>query len=358
MPHFVPMMTRFWFWRMTLWASAAAVCCLGTNPAGGGEPSFDEVYAVLKTNLPPATAAQLRSLALEGLLARLHPQAVLVTNNAPRQTNPPVAGARLIEGSFGYVRAGRVESGLAEAMRSTLESLSRTNQVEGWILDLRFAGGNDYQAAADTASLFLTNEQALIDFGAGPIRSRPGARLGPAAVAVLVNRQTTGAAEILAAVLRQTRVALILGTNTAGHAFVTRDIPLSNGQIMRVASAPVRLADGKTIPEDGLEPDVRMATRAADELVYLEDPYRDLNVSRSGWLATMGGTNQASSGTNRGRARINEAELTRRMREGPDYNEEKAEQRLAERPKPTVNDPALARALDLLKALAVVNRLR
>ena len=241
-----------------------------------------------------------------------------------------------------------------------MASLSGSNKLQGWVLDLRFARGRSYQAAADTASLFLTNEQALADFGGGMVESRPAAKAVDAPVTVLVNGLTAGAAEALAAMLRQTKVALLLGTNTAGQAFLTRDIPLSDGQVLRVAKARVLMADGKPIPSLGLEPDVRIGdTGQRDEMAYLQDPYRDLGTPRQSLASLLGSTNMAASGTNRGsRARVNEAELVRRMREGLDYNEEGAELRMTERSRPAVKDPALARALDLLKALAVVNRLR
>ena len=60
------------------------------------------------------------------------------------------------------------------------------------------------------------------------------------------------------------------------------------------------------------------------------------------------------------RRRINEAELVRRQREGlnPDEDVPSAKARLNELVKPMVRDPALARALDLLKGLAVVKGYR
>jgi hypothetical protein len=55
---------------------------------------------------------------------------------------------------------------------------------------------------------------------------------------------------------------------------------------------------------------------------------------------------------------LNEAELVREHREGADLDAEPAAGREPEPEKPVVRDPVLARALDLLKGLAVVRHSR
>src|SRR5689334_23792872 len=49
-------------------------------------------------------------------------------------------------------------------------------------------------------------------------------------------------AEALAAMLRHADVGLLIGTNSAGQASITRDFTLSNGDVLRVAVSPVKLA--------------------------------------------------------------------------------------------------------------------
>ena len=71
------------------------------------------------------------------------------------------------------------------------------------------------------------------------------------------------------------------------------------------------------------------------------------------------GLTNSASGTNRParRPRFNEAELVRERREGISEADMTA-LRDREPEKPLVNDPALARALDLLKGLALVRQSR
>jgi hypothetical protein len=66
-----------------------------------------------------------------------------------------------------------------------------------------------------------------------------------------------------------------------------------------------------------------------------------------------------ASGTNRPpRRRINEAELVRAQREGREPGDETNRTARPEPPRPVVTDPALVRALDLLKGLALVQQFR
>jgi hypothetical protein len=175
-------------------------------------------------------------------------------------------------------------------------------------------------------------------------------------VAVLVNRQTSGAAEALAAVLREAGSGLILGNRTAGQAMIAQDFPLKNGERLRIATAPIKLGDGSTMSDQGLKPDITVEVAAADERGYYSDAYKV--PKRAELLAGAGLTfTNRAGGTNRvvRRPLFNEAELVRERREGISEADITAlEERELE--KPMVTDPVLARALDLLKGLALVRQ--
>jgi hypothetical protein len=198
----------------------------------------------------------------------------------------------------------------------------------------------------------------LLDAGQGLVKSKAKDNAVKGPVTVLVNRSTARAAEALAAMLRKTQVALLLGTNTAGQGFLTKDFPLANGQRLRLATTPVKIGEGEPLPVPGVKPDIMVSVRPEDERAYFEDPYRPVlkPLLIGPWM--FGGTNLAASTNKPARHRLNEAELVRMLREGLDYDEEAMAARAAEPSRPVVRDPALARALDLLKGLAVVKRLK
>jgi C-terminal processing protease CtpA/Prc len=178
-------------------------------------------------------------------------------------------------------------------------------------------------------------------------------------VAILINSQTTGAAEALAAVLRDTSVGLLIGSTTAGQASVFKEFSLANGEKLRIATSQIKLGSNKVLGQ-GLKPDIEVQASLADEKAYLEDAYRVLHKPE------MTATNRSETNlvngasTNQIRRRFNEAELVRQQREGV----ESEQSELAGKPfrgdpsQPLITDPALARAVDLLKGLAVVQQSR
>jgi Peptidase family S41 len=322
-------------------------------------PDFKEVFDLVRAHLAGMSEAQLNQTAVQALVADLSPRVLLVTNGAAGKAPaeaPLVSKSNVFDGRVAYVRVERVGDGLAKAVREACDKLAATNKLDGVILDLRYASGDDYASAAASAELFIKKDQPLLDWGSGMVRSKDTSAALSLPVAVLVNRQTAGAAEALAAVLRETGAGLILGTRTAGQAMIAQEFPLKNGERLRIATGPIQMGDGSTLSAQGLKPDITVEVSPADERAYYADAYR--TPTRTALVAggSLALTNQAS-GTNRvvRRPRFNEAELVRERREGISEADMTALGN-PEPEKPMINDPALARALDLLKGLALVRQ--
>ncbi|MEO6182407.1 MAG: S41 family peptidase [Verrucomicrobiota bacterium] len=320
-------------------------------------PKFEEIYQLLRTN-GTVSETELNRAAVQGLLDQLHSQIVLVTNSAEGTGEfNLLSKSSVLDDSFAYLRVAKVESGLSDNLKSAYSKLISTNKLKGLILDLRYTAGTDYDAAAKTADLFIATEQPLLRWGEASARASTKTNAITFPVAVLVNHQTSGAAEALAAMLREAQVGLVLGTNTAGQASVFKEFKLADGQTLKVASWPVKLGNGKEIPTEGLKPDIEIALNSSDEKALYENPYRMLSkpalVSNSDTNSVTGNTD-----TNRPRRRLNEAELVRLQREGLSPDQEVVEKPTKEIDvsRPVLSDPALVRALDLLKGLAVVQR--
>lgn len=326
--------------------------------AAAPAPSFQEIFDLLKVHMVDADASGLEKMAVEGLVRALYPRVTWITNGPPPSgaaEGPSVSKTTLHDRAFGYVRVRRVDDRLPDEIQAAMNNLGRTNRILGWVLDLRFAEGQDYRAAAAVADRFTASERPLLSWGDEAVRSRAKDDAVNVPITVLVNRQTQGAAEALAAVLRQTEVALLLGTNTAGRAFVTRDFQLKSGQRLRIATARVEVGGQEPIPLTGVKPDIVVPVSPADEQAYYEDAFKVL--VKSGPGASGAETNLLAAGTNRPRHRINEAELVRLFRDGEEAETPaRTGARSGEPGRPIVRDPVLARALDLLKGLAVVKR--
>lgn len=316
-------------------------------------PAFDELFELVRENVKSLKPDQLNQAAVRGLLDHLSSEVLLVTNRPPTQAEAPaqlVATNSIYEGTFGYVRMGRIDSGAASQAKETFQKLLSTNSLKGLVLDLRFCTGHDYSEAAQVADLFMGEEKVLLELGADALRST--AKSAPISVpaVVLVNEQTAGAAEALAAVMRHSAASLIIGKLTAGRARTFQEFTLKSGQKVKLAIGKVRLADTNEISMAGVVPDINVSVSSEEELAYLADPYRLVPKRPSLTQAEVGGTN----GVNRSRRPRNESELIRLRREGLDLDAELPDSTPDTPPKPVLHDPALARAVDFLKGLAVV----
>lgn len=343
-----------------------APAILGVRVSAAPGPEFQEVYELLLKNLPGVDAPALDKASVEGLLSRFPGRVSLsggaVTNEAA-ETRDPVQ-TRRIEDRFAYVRLERVDAGAAEPLVKGLSVLSGTNALQGGILDLRFSRGTDYQAALTSASLWVAGKRPLLDWGAGVKESEGVNPLGRIPWVVLVNGQTSGAPEAVAAALRQTETALLVGSRTAGQAAVAREFPLKSGGRLLIASQPVSTGDGKAIPASGLTPDILVTVDPERERSSLEDFLRggaastnSVELAARKGVLSGGVTNRAS-----GRRRLNEADLVRMQKEGkrPDSDSVALG---SESPAPGPGgglpaDPVFLRGLDLLKGLAVVRPAR
>jgi C-terminal processing protease CtpA/Prc len=294
-----------------------------------------------------------------GFLAQLQSRVSLTTNGSTQTESsavPILSKTAVLDGAYALLRVGRVDAGLAKEMSAAFDRLRSTNKLKGVVVDLRFAIGQDYAAAAQTADLFFSTEQPLLHWGDSNIRSTAKSTAIDLPLAILVNNYTAGAAEALAAALHQVSGSVVIGSPTAGHAYLFKDFPLSDGQVLRIASGSVTAGENQTLTAAGLMPDIRISLSLEDEKAYFEDPYRI--TAKLFAQAAKPGTNDLafSQSTNRPRRRLNEAELVRMQRDGVDLESEPLPVSAAPAPIQVVTDPALARALDLLKGIALALR--
>ncbi|MSU59761.1 MAG: hypothetical protein EXS35_16605 [Pedosphaera sp.] len=339
-----------------------AVALLIAIPTGAATtnnaPDFNELMSLVRANLKGATEDELNRAAVEGLLTALRGKVTLLTHDAaPSAGNVAlVTKSSVLDDGVAWVRVGRVAEGLDKAVEEAIAHAAATNKLKGVVLDVRFAEGDDYAAAAATADLFQVHERPLLDWGEGAVKSSKKYDAIKIPVTVLVNRDTVGAAEALAAVMRETGAALILGGRTAGGAMIGKEFSLKSGQRVRIAVSPVKLGDGTALTLQGVKPDIEVTTSASEERVFVDDPYAG-GKSVTNTTAGLAATNSPAN-TNRPprRPRPNEADLVRARKDGLSLDAEFPTGRAGEAEKPLIRDPVLARAVDLLKGLAVVRR--
>jgi hypothetical protein len=199
----------------------------------------------------------------------------------------------VLENDTLYLRVGEVGKNLSEEIQSAQNALVATNKIAGTVLDLRFASGDDLASEKAAENLFVLRKLPL---------------------AILINAETRGAAVELANDLREAKAGLIFGEAAKG-----------------------------------LQPDISVPVKAGDEKIFLENPFGTLAQSETNSVTS---TNSFLSFVDH----TTEADLVREKIKDGDQDEDSAQPPNAELQKPFIRDPVLARAVDLIKGLAVVRQ--
>lgn len=335
----------------------ALVALVLTSSAEDLQPmKFDEVFGVIRTNLSDISDEELGRLAARGLIQELGTKVQLVTNNAsaPRVSDEVVSRKAVYSDTYAYLQIKTVDERLPEEFTKWFSQL-KTNSTRGLVLDLRYAQGDGYAAAAQVADQFARGGEPLMKVGTNQIQSTDKTKVIDLPVAALVNKETRGAAEALAALVRETGAGLVIGSTTAGEARLFETFKLSTGQELKIGTVPVEIR-GKKLPSKGLTPDLALTVSPSAEKIFYQDPFRSVSPI-TGQVLTS--TNEiASASTNRAR-RFNEAELVRRHRTGASLDDPNLPLGPAEGPDHAViNDPVLARALDFLKGISALQQHR
>lgn len=170
----------------------------------------------------------------------------------------PSVESRPLQGRVGYVRLFEFGRGSGEEVRRAVEGL-RARGVTGVVLDLRDNPGGLLPEAVDVASVFLppgpvTSYQ---ERGRAPVvYSTRGPPVPGLSLAVLVNRGSASASEIVAGAVADRARGVVVGTPTHGKGTVQQVFDLGHGRGMTLTVASYRTPKGRTIPAGGLVPDV------------------------------------------------------------------------------------------------------
>jgi hypothetical protein len=206
-------------------------------------------------------------------------------------SSPALTKSEILESNVAYLRVSHVAAGLSDEIGVANGALTTTNQIAGTVLDLRFADGDDAAAATVTANRLAARKLPL---------------------AILVNDKTRGAAVTLATALREARTGLIFGPAPAA-----------------------------------VKPDIAIEENPADEKKFFENPYA---APATNGVTALPGTNDFLPWVDH----TSEADLVRAKIKDGDEFENPPPPHAAGPQKPVIRDPVLARAVDLIKGLAIV----
>lgn len=135
------------------------------------------------------------------------------------------------------------------------------------ILDLRNNPGGYLDAAVDIASWFVPKDEVVLiervrGEDAREYRSRGYAEISDLTMAVLVNRGSASASEILAGALKDHEIATIIGEKTFGKGSVQEVVDVTDKTTLKVTIARWFTPDNVTITGVGLEPNITVDMKA------------------------------------------------------------------------------------------------
>lgn len=270
----------------------------------------------------------------------------------PARTGPVPAPApfyrEIIDGHIGYLRPGDLSRPQLLELDTTLRGFGG-KKIGAIILDLRgSAETNDFATAAEFAKRFVPKGRPLFSLrgpGGKTVREfvSDQAPLYQGFIVLLVDGETAGATEVLAAVLRLTNRAIIIGETTAAGAVDYSDLTLPSGRILRVAVAEAILPDERARYPEGVPPDLPVALAAgAKKQIFQESLTK-------GMAPFVFETN---------RPRLNEAALIAGTNPEIDAAQAAQQQRRSQNgPKPlALHDTVLQRGVDLVTSIEVYEK--
>jgi carboxyl-terminal processing protease len=228
-----------------------------------------------------------------------------------------------LEPGIEYIRLRQFQERTAPDMEAALEKFTKNGKIQGLVLDLRNNPGGLLTSAVEVAERFLEPGQ-LVVYTEGRVRNQnmrfqANARKIYAGfpIVVLVNQGSASASEIVAGALQDWGRGIVLGTTTFGK-----------GSGLRLTTAKYFTPKGRTIHGKGVTPDI-----------IVELPKTSATAAAAPDATKPEGKGENGKGEGGGKAEPGKSTV-----EG--------------KPDDVKRDAQLQRALDLLKAMRILDKTR
>ena len=176
---------------------------------------------------------------------------VTLTRKMIRQPN--VSYTAVLEGGVGYIKLDKFLEQSAWEVEQALDSLQRTGQLHGLVLDLRDNGGGILQESVKIVNLFVpAGELVVSQRGRNMTKNRnyhtmANPLLPDIPLVVLINGRSASAAEIVAGALQDLDRAVIVGERSFGKGLVQQTISIPYNNLVKVTIARYYTPSGRCI---------------------------------------------------------------------------------------------------------------
>ena len=164
-----------------------------------------------------------------------------------------------------YLKSGALTASRVDEIAAQLKALPKGHKV---LLDLRDSAGGDPQDGLRLANFFLKQgTMATLEgqkFPKQTFAADPAKFISDAPLEVLVNRGTYGAAELTAGALADNKRADVVGERTFGQGSVQKTIELPDGSALLLTVAKYS-AGGKKIQDEAITPTVAVGPAITED---------------------------------------------------------------------------------------------
>ena len=259
---------------------ADVVSVLPGSPAekAGIEPS-DIFESIEGKSTREMSLPEIRNLIAGAAGSTLNVEVVRARKAEPQKTsitrgvvNVPSVGDKMMEDGIGYVKAETLTKGKAQEIAAKIKGLEHSG-AKKILLDLRNCAEGDESEGVAVANLFLNH--GTITYLQGQKYPREAFNADPSKaitalpVAILVNKGTAGAGEIVAAAILENARGDVVGDKTFGDGSLQKTIDLPDGGALILSVAKYYSPGGKAIQDVAVTPNVLVAD--ADDSVAIDE---------------------------------------------------------------------------------------
>ncbi len=232
-----------------------------------GLSTHDLSLAAVKSHLVGEPGSRLELIIIR--TRKIEPQKITVVRDV---ISLPAVTEQMAADNTGVIKAQVLTKGKAAEIADKIKSLQKKG-AKKLVLDLRNNSEGDEDEGVAVANLFL---------GKGNIGSLQGQKVEKVTysadpqkkitdlpLAVIVNRGTAGAAELVAAAILDNTRGDVLGDKTFGEGSVQKLIEVPDGSALILSVGKYYTSNGKVIQDTGITPNIPVASN--DEIVAVSD---------------------------------------------------------------------------------------
>jgi carboxyl-terminal processing protease len=228
----------------------------------GDQSTFELSLAVIRLMLEGKPGSQVTISLVRP--RKSDPDKLTLTRALPA---PPAMAEQQYENStILYLKPGILDAARVDEIAAKIKSAGKSRKV---LLDLRDSSGEDAAQGLRLANFFIKQGTLATlsgqKFPTQTFTADPAKQLTDAPVAVIVNRGTYGAAELVAGAILDAKRGDVVGERTFGEGSVQKTIDLPDGAALLLTVAKYQSPDGKKIEDDAVTPNVAVEEPIVDD---------------------------------------------------------------------------------------------